>query len=124
MAKLLDYNEVFQFMREFGINVINQWNELIIDAKWNIYTNLDLCENTEEVKARVIFALCRPIGKGLEVKDANRLLHKVNKYFKVNLTRKDMRLIYTELCYSHKFDEFKEFIQEGFPMEKLEKAEG
>ena len=77
----LDYNEVFQFMQEYGINILNQWNELIINHRWNIYTTLNGCNGIEDVKARVILAVCRPIGKGLEEKDAERELEKVNKYF-------------------------------------------
>jgi hypothetical protein len=118
----LDYNEVFQFMREFGIDILNKYNELIIDNKWNIYTNLDSCKDLEDVKTHVVLSLCRPIGKGLDEKDAKRLLHKVNKYFKTNLTRQDMRLIYQELCYSSKLEESKSFIKRGFPMNELESA--
>ena len=115
----LDYNEVFQFMQEYGINILNQWNELIINNHWNIYTNLNGCSNIEDVKAQVILAVCRPIGKGLDEKDAERELEKVNKYFVADLTRKDMRLIYTHLCYSDKLEEVKEFIKNGFPMATL-----
>lgn len=115
----LDYNEVFQFMKEFGINILNQHNELIIDNRWNIYTCINNCKNIEDVKTYVVFALCRPIGKGLDEKDAKRLLRKVNKYFKTNLTRQDVLLMYAELCYSSKVEEFKSFIQRGFPIEEL-----
>jgi hypothetical protein len=118
----LNYNEVFQFMRDFGIDILNKYNELVIDNKWNIYTNIDTCQTIDDVKTHVIFSLCRPIGKGLDSKDAKRLLHKVNKYFKVNLTREDMRLMYAELCYRSKVEEFKEFINRGFPMEELKKV--
>lgn len=33
----LDYNEVFDFMQEFGIDLINRYQELIIDEPTNTY---------------------------------------------------------------------------------------
>lgn len=121
MSKL-DYNQVFSFMKEFGIDIINKYNELIIDEPTNTYVNIENCKDIEEVKTYVIFALCRPIGKGLGDIPANRLLKRVNNYFKVNLTKEDMRLMYAELCYIDKIDEFKDFIERGFPIEELKET--
>jgi hypothetical protein len=121
MSKL-DYNEVFQFMKEFDIDILNKYEELIIDEPSNTYTSIKNCESIEEVKVHVVFSLCRPIGKGLESRTANRLLKNLNKYFNVNLTREDMRLMYQELCYIDKLDQFKEFIKRGFPVEELRRT--
>jgi len=119
----LDYSEVFKFMREFGVDFINGNGELIVDEPTNTYVIIDECKDIEEVKTRTVFSLCRPIGKGLEDKPAKMLLKRVNKYFNVNLTREDMRLMYRELCYIHKLDEFKSFIDRGFPIEELKEME-
>lgn len=66
MTPKLDYNKVFRFMQDFRINVLNQFNELIIDVPSNTYADIKECESIEDVKMRVVFNLCRPIGKGLE----------------------------------------------------------
>lgn len=119
MEETLDYNEVFQFMLDFEIDFINRFKELIIDELTNTYTSIVGCKNIEDIKTYVVFSLCRPIGKGLEIRDANRLLKRFNRYFKVELTREDMLLMYQELCYVSKVDDFKDFIRRGFPMEKI-----
>jgi hypothetical protein len=119
MKEVLDYNEVFKFMVEFEVDFINRYGELIIDEPTNTYTSINGCKNIEDVKTRVVFSLCRPIGKGLENKPAMRLLKRLNNYFNVDLTKDDMRLMYGELCYVEKIDEFKRFIQRGFPMDEL-----
>lgn len=121
LNKQLDYNQVFEFMQVFPADFINRYGELIIDQKTNMYTNLKYCNDFDELLTHVVYSLCRPIGKGLEVKDAKRMLHRVNKYFKVNLTREDMHVMYGELCYRDKFDQFKDFIKRGFPMDELRK---
>lgn len=115
----LNYNEVFQFMREFGVDFINRYNELIIDEPTNTYVGIENCKDIEDVKTYVVFALCRPIGKGLEDYPAKRLLNRFNNYFGTELTREDMRLMYGELCYTHKLNEFKDFIKRGFPINEL-----
>lgn len=121
--KELDYNEVFKFMKEFGIDILNSYGELIIDEKTNVYTFTTSCNDLDDVKTRVVYSLCRPIGKGLELqgksRDADRLLMKVNKYFKTELTKDDMLLMYQDLCYERKLEYFKDFIKRGFPMEEL-----
>ena len=121
MTIKLDYNEVYQFMQDFGINNLNQFNELIIDVPSNTYADIKECKNIEDVKMRVVFNLCRPIGKGLEKKQANRLLEKFNKYFHTELSREDLHLMYAELCYRSEFERFKDFIKRGFPIEELRK---
>jgi hypothetical protein len=115
----VNYNEVIRFMKEFKIDVLNRFDELIIDMPNNIWANIKGCEDFDDVKTRVVYSLCRPIGKGLEEKAADRLLVKFNEYFKVNLTRDDMLLMYAELCYTSKIEEFKSFINRGFPMNEL-----
>lgn len=115
----LNYNEVFQFMKDFEIDVLNRFDELIIDIPTNTWANIKGCKDIEDVKTRVVYSLCRPIGKGLDERPANRLLDKFNRYFGVDLTREDMLLVYQELCYTSKFDEFKDFIRRGFPMNEL-----
>jgi hypothetical protein len=115
----LDYNEVFQFMKDFGIDYINRYNELIIDETTNTYVGIRYCNNIDDVKTYVVFALCRPIGKVLEDKPAKRLLNRFNNYFGTELTREDMLLMYGELCYESKLGEFRDFIKRGFPMSEL-----
>lgn len=117
----LDYNQVFQFMQVFPVDYINKYGEMIIDHKTNTYSTFKNAKDFDDVLTHVVFSLCRPIGKGLEVKDAKKLLHRVNSYFKVNLTREDFDEMYGELCYTDKFDQFKDFIKRGFPMDELRK---
>lgn len=119
MANTLSYNDVVKFMKEFGIDVLNRFDELIIDMTTNTYTYIGGCEDIDDIKTRVVYSLCRPIGKGLENRHANRLLKKINEYFNVNLTKDDMLLMYQELCYVTKLDEFKDFIKRDFPLEEL-----
>ena len=118
----LDYNEIFKFMRGIDADYLNPYGEIIIDEKSNTYAIIKDCETIEDVKMRVVFALCRPIGKGLEERPAKRLLKNLNKYFETELSRADMRLIYQELCYSSKQEEFKDFIKRGFPIKELEES--
>ncbi|WP_214783325.1 hypothetical protein [Exiguobacterium sp. S3] len=122
MNENLKVNEVFQFMREFGVDLINRYGDLIIDEPTNTYTSITNCNDMDDVKTSVVFALCRPICKGLKERDANRLLERVNSYFHAELTRNDMSRLYEELCYVDKFTDFKEFIQRGFPMSELSEA--
>lgn len=117
--KGLNYNELYQFMREFGVDFLNMYGEMIIDNKTNTYTHITGCNDLDDVKTRVIYVMCRPIGKGLEKRDAFRLLKRVNDYFKTQLTKDDMLLMYQELCYERKLPEFKDFIKRGFPMDEL-----
>jgi hypothetical protein len=121
MESQVNYHEVVKFMKDFGIDILNRFDELIIDMKTNTYAYIGGCNTFEDVRMRVVYALCRPIGKGLEIKDSNRLLKKLNDYFKVNLTREDMLLMYQELCYTSKMEEFKAFIKDGFPIKSLVK---
>lgn len=123
MAEGLDYNEVFKFMKEFNIDILNRYEELIIDEPTNTYTNISRCRNLDDIKLQVVYTLCRPIGKGLDNRTATRLLKNLNTYFKSNLTKEDMRLMYQELCYETKLAEFKDFIKRGFPMDELRKVE-
>ena len=119
MATTLDYNEVVQFMKDFKVDLINRYDDLIIDQPTNTYVTINNCKDIDDVKTRVVYALCRPIGKGLKDKDATRLLNRVNEYFNTLLTKEDMRLLYEKLCYASKLEEFKSFIQRGFPMNEL-----
>lgn len=120
MEKELDYNEVFRLMTEFGIDFINKYGEMIIDEPTNTYTTIKGCKDIEEVKTRLVYSLCRPIGKGLENQAATRLLKRVNTYFNVSLTKEDMHLMYLKLCNISKLDELTNFIKRGFPMKELE----
>lgn len=119
---MLNYNEVISLMKDFGIDHLNRFDELIIDEHTNTYVYIGGCSNIDQVKTRVVYALCRPIGKVLDIKNANRLLDKLNKYFELNLTRKDCLLMYQELCYDRKLEEFEKFIKDGFPIYKLEEG--
>lgn len=118
----LNYNEVVEFIKEFKIDFLNRYNELIIDEDSNTYVNIETCNDIDDVKTRVVFALCRPISKGLEIKRAIVLLERFNKYFNTNLTREDMRLMYEKLCYVDKLEQFKEFIKRGFPVSELRES--
>lgn len=115
----LDMNEVVKFMEEFEIDMLNRFGELIIDYPTNTYATISECQNMEDVKMRVVFNLCRPIYKGLDEKDSKRLLRKLNAYFLTNLTKEDLGLMYRDLCYRDKFDDFKDFIKRGFPVWEL-----
>ncbi|MBM7598243.1 hypothetical protein JOC34_000600 [Virgibacillus halotolerans] len=115
----LDYNEIVQFMKEFEVDLLNRFGELIIDEPTSTYACINNCKDIDEVKTRVVYNLCRPIGKGLDATPAKRLLNRLNKYFDTDLTKEDMRLMYQELCYVRKLDEFKSFIKRGFPMDEL-----
>lgn len=119
----LNLNEVFQFMQEFKCDFINRFCEIIIDETTNTYVSINECKSLDDVKARVLMAMCRPIGKGLEINNANRLLDRFNTYFNTDLTRKDMRKIYVDLCYSSKLEENKEFIRRGFPVHELKEGD-
>jgi hypothetical protein len=119
MESSVNYNEVVRFMKDFGIDILNRFDELIIDVKTNTYTYIGECSTFEDVQVRVVYALCRPIGKGLGDKDAERLLKRLNEYFFSSLSKEDMLLMYQKLCYVSKIEEFKEFIANGFPMEEL-----
>jgi hypothetical protein len=120
MTKKIDYNQVFEFMQKFNADFINRFEEMIIDRKNNIWIPLKECNNLEDIETWAIMVLCRPIGKALEDKDAKRLLKRVNDYFQSNLSTRDMRIIYGELCYREKIGDMKEFIKRGFPMEELQ----
>ena len=122
MSSNLDYNEVFKFMRDFRIDYINRFNELIIDEPTNTYVSIEKCKDIKEVETYVMFALCRPISKGLNDKASSRLLQRVNRYFGTELTKDDLLLMYQELCYTHKLQDFNDFIERGFPMEELKKS--
>lgn len=115
----LDYNEVITFMKEFKIDLLNSYGELIIDEPTNTYTFITRCKDLDDVKTHVVYSLCRPIGKGLEKRPADRLLKRINDYFNVDLSKEDMLLMYQELCYVSKLDEFKDFVKRGFPMDEL-----
>lgn len=115
----LNLNEVFKFMQEFGCDFLNCTGEIIIDQLTNTYTSIIGCESVDDVKARILMSMCRPIGKGLDLYHANRLLDRFNKYFNTELTRNDMLKIYRDLCYSSKLEENKEFIKRGFPVHEL-----
>ena len=115
----MDYNEVVAFMKAFKVDVLNRFDELIFDVPTKTFVSIDQCETIEDVIYISVFALCRPIGKELEEKDANRILSRMNAYFKTALTRNDLLLMYEKLCYLEKEREFKAFIAKGFPMEEL-----
>lgn len=119
MNEKLNYNEIVKFIKEFGVDLINQSGELIIDEPTNTYASIKHCEDIDDVKTAVIYALCRPIGKGLDDKTAQRLLDRVNNYFNTLLTKEDMLLIYQKLCYVREVQRFKDFIKRGFPMNEL-----
>jgi len=119
----LNLNEVFQFMQEFKCDFINRFCEIIIDESTNTYVSINECKSLEDVKARILMSMCRPIGKVLELSHANILLERFNKYFSTDLSRQDMRKIYVELCYSSKLEENKEFIKRGFPVHELKDDE-
>lgn len=108
-------------MREFQIDYLNRYGELIIDEHTNTYTSIKHCKDIKDVKVAVVYALCRPIGKGLKPTQAKRLLIRLNNYFDIDLSREDMRLMYTEFCYVNKLPEFQQFIESGFPMKELKR---
>lgn len=119
MTTQLDHNEVFAFMQAFPVDFLNNKNELIIDDTTDTFVSINGCTSIEDVKARVVYAMCRPIGKGLETYQAERLLKRLNHYFGTELTRNDMRRMYGELCYPHMLDTLKRFIDRGFPVAEL-----
>lgn len=118
----LDYNVVFQFMKDFEVDLLNRFGELIIDEPSNTYVSIRDCKDIEEVKTYVVFALCRPISKGLGEKASSRLLQRLNNYFNTQLTKQDCLLMYNHLCSVSKLDEFKDFIKRGFPVDELKEV--
>lgn len=119
MTTPLNYNEVFSFMQDFPVDFLNNRNQLIIDENTDTFVSINGCETIEDVKARVVYAMCRPIGKGLETYQAERLLQRFNEYFGTELKREDLRRMYSELCYPHQIDTLKSFMQRGFPVAEL-----
>lgn len=119
VEKTLNHNEVVKFMKEFKVDFLNRFGELIIDSKTNTFADINHCKDMDDVETTVVFALCRPIGKGLKKPVADNLLTRVNEYFDADLTREDMHLMYAKLCYINKFDDFKSFVKRGFPMGEL-----
>lgn len=117
--KEVSYHELVDYMKQLGIALLNEHSELIIHEETNTYTYIGECNSMEDIETCVVYSLCRPISKGLEDKYANLLLEKVNNYYNKKLTKEDFLLMYKELCYVHKFNELKSFIQRGFPMEEL-----
>lgn len=115
----LDYNELFRLMVDFEIDLLNRFNELIVDEMTNTSLSINSCETIEDVKLNVVFAVCRPIAKGLDARDSDRVRGKINKYFGTELTRNDFNEMYETLCYESKLDEFRSFIARGFPMYEL-----
>lgn len=115
----LDYNELYAFMVDFEIDLLNRFGELIVDEPTNTCLSIKYCESMDDVKVRVLFELCRPIGKGLSDRDSNRVRSKVNRYFGTELTQDDFVVMYEKLCYESKLKEFKSFMDRGFPMGEL-----
>lgn len=117
----LDYRKVFKYMQDFDIDSLNKTGELIIDEQTNTYVNIVDCMTIDEVKLRVIYALRRPIGKGLNDADANRLLIKINTYYNINLDRNDLLLMYKHLDITTQEGQstFIRFVLRGFPIKEL-----
>lgn len=113
----LDFQEVIAFMGAFRCDFINAQGELIIDRKTNTYTTFTNCKTIEDLEAKVLMAVSATLSNGQ--RKLNYLLKNFNHYFETTLTFKDMEVIYTNLCYSNKFEENKLFISKGFPMEEL-----
>lgn len=115
----LDCNELYAFMVDFEIDILNRFGELIVDEPTNTSLSINSCESIDDVKVCVLFALCRPIGKGLSDRDSDRVRSKVNRYFGTELTQEDFVVIYEELCSETKLEEFKSFMDRGLPMSEL-----
>lgn len=116
---MVNFNEVMEFMKSFGVDCLNRFGELIIDVPNNIYAYIGDCEDIEDVQTRVVWQLCRPIYKGLNDTSSKWWLERINNYFSVNLSWDDIGILYQQLCYRSKLGEFKDFIKRGFPMEEL-----
>jgi len=115
----LNYNQVLEFMKNFEVDYINRFDEMIIDHFTNTYVYIGGCHDIDDIVMRTVYAMARPIGKGLEESHAIRLLNKINNYFKISLTCGDMLTIYEELCYERKLPQFKKFVMNGMPMEEI-----
>jgi len=115
----LNYSQVLEFMKQFEIDYINRFDEMIIDHFTNTYVYIGGCLDIDDVVMKTVYAMARPIGKGLEESHAIRLLNKINNYFKTSLTCMDMLTIYEELCYERKLPQFKKFVMNGMPMEEI-----
>lgn len=119
MGETLDLREVVRLMSEFEVEFLTPRGEFIFDYETNTFADISQCKDVEDVETTVILALCRPIGKGLKVSEANTLLKNINDYFYSNLTRDDMHTIYAKLCDRDKFEDLKSFVKRGFPMHEL-----
>ena len=115
----LNYSQVLEFMKQFEIDYINRFDEMIIDHFTNTYVYIGGCHDIDDIVMRTVYAMARPIGKGLEESHAIRLLNKINNYFKISLTCGDMLTIYEELCYERKLPQLKKFVMNGMPMEEI-----
>lgn len=120
MENTLNYLKVLSFMRAFDADFITAKNELYVDERTNIFISLHDCKTMEDVEYKVIYALCRPIGFGLEKREAKRLLQKINNFYKVKLSRKDMRTLYSKMCFDDTEEAFKSFIARGFHMDEFD----
>lgn len=118
---MLNYEEVFELMKGFGIPVLTYNKELIFDIKENVYVYIGGCEDITDVKVRIVLGLSRPICKGLKSRIANELLRKFNAYFNCKLTKKDFAEIYLKLCYTDEesINNCERFVSNNFDMEGL-----
>lgn len=119
-------NEIISFMQQLGIEFITPYGEgeLIMSQEEGIYMSLDGLTTMQEVEARYLQSVSRPIGKSLPASKAEHMLAMANSYFGSQLTREDMLDIYTYLCYREKLKATEEFIRDGFPMKELRKQYG
>lgn len=117
---MLNYLEVMDFMKNFHIDCLNGNRELIIDIDTNTYCYIGNCKDIDDVKTMVVMALTRPIYKGLKPKKSKEMLARFNNFFKTSLTKEDFGKLYVALCYESTIPNYKKFIQDGFPMDKLE----
>lgn len=95
MSKLDSY--VRHALNVFPKSFINRNNEIILQAKNNVYFRLDDVESELDFKCKMFAWVSRPIAKSLNKYWWPRVLLSFNEYMGTNFTKDDMYKIYDRL---------------------------
>lgn len=81
----------------FPNSFINNKNELILEPENNLYFRLEEGDSVLDFKSKLLSWLSRPISKGLNEYWSESVLKSLNNLLETDLTKEDMRKIYTFL---------------------------
>lgn len=116
-------DEIFNVMRCFSGSYINQYGELIISGRGNVYFTATNCKTKEDVACKLLEWCSRPIAKGEPYSRENRniewrnsLLCSFNNYLGTNFTQEDMYWIYDKLGNAVNHDLTLDFIHSNFDL--------